>query len=37
MKIATVTERPELATVHIDREHDRGSYWEPNVWMRHTL
>ena len=26
-----------LATVHIDREHDRGSYWEPNVWMRHTL
>jgi hypothetical protein len=26
-----------LATVHIDRERDRGSYWEPNVWMRHTL
>jgi hypothetical protein len=26
-----------LATVHIDREQDRGSYWEPNVWMRHTL
>jgi hypothetical protein len=26
-----------LATVHIDREHDRGSYWEPNVWMRHKL
>lgn len=25
-----------LATVHIDRENDRGSYWEPNVWMRHT-
>jgi len=26
-----------LATAHIDREHDRGGYWEPNVWMRHTL
>lgn len=26
-----------LTTVHIDREADRGSYWEPNVWMRHTL
>ena len=26
-----------LATVHIDRDRDRGSYWEPNVWMRHTL
>jgi hypothetical protein len=26
-----------LATVHIDREQDRGSYWEPNVWMHHTL
>ena len=26
-----------LATVNIDREHDRGSYWEPNVWMRHVL
>jgi hypothetical protein len=26
-----------LATVHLDREHDRGSYWEPNVWMRHKL
>ena len=26
-----------LTTVHIDRDHDRGSYWEPNVWMRHTL
>jgi hypothetical protein len=24
-----------LATVHIDREADRGSYWEPNVWMVH--
>ena len=26
-----------LATVAIDRGVDRGSYWEPNVWMRHTL
>jgi GNAT superfamily N-acetyltransferase len=24
-----------LATVHIDREADLGSYWEPNVWMVH--
>ena len=24
-----------LATLAIDREADRGSYWEPNVWMRH--
>lgn len=24
-----------LATVHIDRSADRGSYWEPNVWMVH--
>jgi hypothetical protein len=24
-----------LATVHIDRNADRGSYWEPNVWMVH--
>lgn len=24
-----------LATVHIDREMDLGSYWEPNVWMVH--
>jgi hypothetical protein len=24
-----------LATVHIDRSTDRGSYWEPNVWMVH--
>jgi hypothetical protein len=22
-----------LTTVHIDRSQDRGSYWEPNVWM----
>ena len=26
-----------LATVTIDREADRGSYWEPNVWMRHGV
>jgi hypothetical protein len=24
-----------LATVHIDRSADQGSYWEPNVWMVH--
>ncbi len=24
-----------LATVDIDRVADRGSYWEPNVWMVH--
>jgi hypothetical protein len=24
-----------LATVHIDRGADRGTYWEPNVWMVH--
>ena len=26
-----------LALVTIDREEDRGSYWEPNVWMRHSM
>jgi len=26
-----------LATVSIDREADRGSYWEPNVWMQHAV
>jgi GNAT superfamily N-acetyltransferase len=26
-----------LATVSIDHEADRGSYWEPNVWMHHAL
>ena len=26
-----------LTTVAIDREADRGAYWEPNVWMRHAL
>ena len=26
-----------LATVEIDHGQDRGSYWEPNVWLVHTL
>ena len=26
-----------LATVEIDCEADSGSYWEPNVWMRHPV
>ncbi len=26
-----------LATVKVDCESDRGSYWEPNVWMQHAL
>lgn len=26
-----------LATVHIDRERDIGEYWEPNVWLIHTV
>lgn len=26
-----------LATVAIDLEADCGRYWEPNVWMRHTV
>ena len=26
-----------LATVHIDHAQDRGSYWEPNVWIVHTV
>jgi GNAT superfamily N-acetyltransferase len=26
-----------LATVEIDHGQDRGSYWEPNVWIVHTL
>ena len=25
-----------LATLHIDRSADHGSYWEPNVWMVHA-
>ncbi|HEX4976749.1 MAG TPA: hypothetical protein VFV40_02685 [Nocardioides sp.] len=24
-----------LATLDVDREADRGAYWEPNVWMIH--
>jgi hypothetical protein len=26
-----------LAIVAIDRQADRGRYWEPNVWMYHTV
>jgi hypothetical protein len=26
-----------LATVEIDRMHDLGVYWEPNVWMLHEV
>ena len=26
-----------LSTVRIDHIADRGSYWEPNVWMHHPL
>jgi len=26
-----------LTMVTIDRKADRGSYWEPNVWMRHAV
>lgn len=26
-----------LTTVSIDRESDLGSYWEPNVWIVHTI
>jgi hypothetical protein len=26
-----------LAAVTVDRESDRGRYWEPNVWMHHSL
>lgn len=26
-----------LAPVSIDRERDLGTYWEPNVWMRHKI
>ena len=25
-----------LAPVEIDHKHDRGSYWEPNVWIVHA-
>ncbi len=26
-----------LAPVHIDREHDTGGYWEPNIWIIHPV
>lgn len=26
-----------LAPLEIDHEHNRGSYWEPNVWIVHAL
>jgi GNAT superfamily N-acetyltransferase len=26
-----------LATVHIDRDDDLGEYWEPNIWIVHTV
>jgi hypothetical protein len=26
-----------LATVAVDRDRDTANYWEPNVWMHHTL
>jgi len=26
-----------LTTVHIDRENDTGDYWEPNIWIIHSL
>jgi hypothetical protein len=26
-----------LAPLTIDREHDVGRYWEPNVWIRHAV
>jgi len=26
-----------LAPLDVDREADRGIYWEPNVWMRHSV
>jgi hypothetical protein len=26
-----------LAPLTVDRESDRGSYWEPNVWMLHRI
>ena len=26
-----------LATVAIDRDAGTGAYWEPNVWMKHTI
>jgi hypothetical protein len=26
-----------LSTLSIDRQANVGSYWEPNVWIVHTL
>jgi hypothetical protein len=26
-----------LVPIQVDRERDRGSYVEPNVWMRHSV
>ena len=26
-----------LAPLHVDREVDRGTYYEPNVWVRHSV
>jgi hypothetical protein len=26
-----------LAPLEVEREADRASYWEPNVWMRHRV
>jgi hypothetical protein len=26
-----------LALLDVDREADAGCYWEPNVWMRHSV
>jgi hypothetical protein len=26
-----------LVPVEIDREHDRGLYVEPNIWMLHSV
>jgi hypothetical protein len=25
------------ATLTVDRETDIGTYWEPNVWITHTV
>ena len=29
--------RQGLAPLEINRERDRGAYWEPNVWVRHRV
>jgi hypothetical protein len=26
-----------LAPLHVDRERDAGEYWEPNIWVIHTV